>query len=501
MAIIKKYKWIIVFLIILCIFASAWYVISNNLIFHTDIARDFLVMEKMVRTRRPTLIGPRSGGVAGVFHGPLWFYLNLPAFIIGGGNPIVVGWFWIILSATAIFSTYYFGKKLFSQEVALLATLGWSIFSISLADQMANPFGAIILFPAFFYFFSCYLKKIQVKYLLTALFCLGLIIQFQIAFGGPILILTTIYLIPFLKKRKKLLHFFCLLILLIPFATYLLFELRHNFLQVRSVLSYLHTKQKEDLNILSIIFFRLKGFLLDGLNITALKNSLFALPITLLFCLLIKKMKKGKIKFQDNYRLFLYFYCGFWLIALFYKSQIQSYYFMSFFPLVFLIVSSTYRLVGQKIFWLLIIFVFLTDFYAQIKIISTLSGGWKAYYNLANSVYQDAEKQEFGYYVFTPDQFGYSEKYAMIYAQKNFLDSAAFPFQKKSITYLISAPPPDDEPWLNSNWWKVKQVKIQRTADKTINLPNGFKVEKYFLTPEEIQIASDPNLIHDLTFR
>ena len=114
---IKKYQLIIILVILINILLSAWYVLNKDLVFHTDIARDFLVLEDIVRTHKPTLLGPRSGGIPGVFHGPLWFYVNLPIFILGQGNPVVVGWFWVFLSASSIFITYYFGKKIFNRKL------------------------------------------------------------------------------------------------------------------------------------------------------------------------------------------------------------------------------------------------------------------------------------------------------------------------------------------------------------------------------------------------
>ncbi|MFA5584760.1 MAG: hypothetical protein WDA09_11150, partial [Bacteriovoracaceae bacterium] len=65
----------------------------GDLLVHADVGRDLLVLEELVQTRQPTLIGPRAG-IAGVFHGPLWYYLNLPVFVLVGGNPVLMGWYW-----------------------------------------------------------------------------------------------------------------------------------------------------------------------------------------------------------------------------------------------------------------------------------------------------------------------------------------------------------------------------------------------------------------------
>ncbi len=99
--------------ILISTFFASWFAVNGDIIFHTDIARDFLLMEDVVKNKPITLIGPRSGGIPGVFHGPLWTYLNLPSFIIGGGNPAIVSWFWVILYLINLLIVYKIGMPYF----------------------------------------------------------------------------------------------------------------------------------------------------------------------------------------------------------------------------------------------------------------------------------------------------------------------------------------------------------------------------------------------------
>jgi 4-amino-4-deoxy-L-arabinose transferase-like glycosyltransferase len=217
------------------IFLSAWYILRGDIFFHTDIARDFLVLGDIVKTHHLTLIGPRAGGITGVFHGPLWFYINLPIFIVSHGNPVAVGWFWVGLSITSIIVTYFVAKKMFDEMTALLSALLVSIVTITSTSNMFNPFGAVIVFPIYYYLFNEYLKTHKIQTLLIALFTLGIIIQFQMAFGIPLLLLSLLYLGKDLYKQKKLSHLFSVFILIIPLSTFILFDIKHSFMQIRSV--------------------------------------------------------------------------------------------------------------------------------------------------------------------------------------------------------------------------------------------------------------------------
>ena len=50
---------LLLILILVMVGISARYALRGNLYFHTDIARDFLLMEDIWNTKKPTLIGPK----------------------------------------------------------------------------------------------------------------------------------------------------------------------------------------------------------------------------------------------------------------------------------------------------------------------------------------------------------------------------------------------------------------------------------------------------------
>ncbi|MFA9289232.1 MAG: glycosyltransferase family 39 protein [Weeksellaceae bacterium] len=218
---------------------AALYVLQNTITFHTDIARDFLLLEDMFYNKNISLIGPRSGGIPGVFHGPLWIYLNLPAYIIGKGDPVIVGWFWVLLFVASIILVYWVGKKLWNKEVGIMSALLVSVTTLSDIHNLFNPYGAVITFPLFLYFIGKYLETKKILQLVLALFTLGIIIQFQMAFGGPILILMIGYLIYDSIIKKNIKPLLALAVLIIPLSSFIVFELRNNFLQTHSVYNYI----------------------------------------------------------------------------------------------------------------------------------------------------------------------------------------------------------------------------------------------------------------------
>lgn len=470
-------------------------------------------MEDVVVKKSLTLIGPRSGAIPGVFHGPLWLYLNLPAFIIGHGNPIVVGWFWVILSIINLFIIYYVGKKLFNKQVGILAAILLSAIQASAVKSFFNPVGALMLAPIFFYTLINYLKKPKIKTLVICLFLIGLLIQFQMAFGVPMLILTAILVILNIFKHKMYTHLASFFILLIPLSTYILFELRHNFLQLTSVYRYLtgvETHGQINISLLELIRMRLNEMFVAAPGM--LTNSHLYATILVLIIVGITMIKLTKPNL-----IFVYLYFGFWLISFLFKGPMWSYYYWPFLPILILIFCSAVTKINKLIFYPVFFIIFgigLLNNLIDIKnynpdYLTHDESSWQFNYQVAKSIYAE-NTTDFGYFIFTPDLYGYYPRYAMNYTQQEFPNIKSYPFEKKTATYLLIAPPPaygkdPNSIWYqkntNSDLWRSSDIKITKAPNLITTYNNDFKVEQYTLSQKEIAIPANPFLIKDLTFR
>lgn len=510
----------IIVLIIFNVLLASWWVINGNIFFHTDISRDFLLIEDVVDNKHVTLIGPRSGAIPGLFHGPLWLYLNLPAYLIGGGDPTVVGWFWVILYVTSLLIIYCVGKKMFDEETGLFSALLLSAVTILNVRTLFNPYGALLLLPLYFYCLYYYLQSKKLRTLILALFLLGFIIQFQMAFGVPILLLTLVFLVYYLYKNKRLTHLVSFLILLLPLSSFILFDVRNNFLQVRSVVDYLwgsQTHGKLDFNLLQLIIVRMRESVTDGLGIITQNNIYITLLLLLILVLIIFKILKRERRIRLIYFLFSYFYFGFWFLAIFFKGPLWNYYYIPFIPLIILIFVSVKEKMNKNIFYIIFFLIYAVNLQTAIKDISMYTynpleqdaSTWQFNKLVAEKVLA-GEKEEFGYFIFTPDLYGYSPRFAMNFYQKRYEEKKVFPYKKKAVTYLIIAPPPEygrdpNSIWYqkntNSKLWKSNDLRITKSPDSVISFKNGFMIEKYHLSEDEIKVEPNPYLIKDIFFR
>jgi len=492
------------------LFAASWHVLHGSIWFHTDIARDFLLINDVVVNHKLALIGPRSGGIPGVFHGPAWLYLNLPVFIFSHGNPIAIGWFWVFLFGCSVASMFFITQKLTNMQTAMIATSLYALTTCTAVSNLFNPFGALLFAPLYVFYLIRYFERHKFQDMFLAVFIAGIVIQFQMAWGVPILMLSLPVLVYSVIKNKKIVHFTSFGVLIIPLSTFFLFDLRHQFLQTKSVLAYIGSgsevgKQKIDIlhlfiQRLRLMAFSLPGYFTQGTNIFSL--ALFLCVLGLLILFFVKKNKNKSLLPL----IFVYFYIGFWIITLVFKGTIWDYYYWPFLPLFCIVLAILlYSTFGQKMIYLaapLFIFLVMSNtqrmFKENSKFFTTNSGQWTFFAKQAQDIYKDANGN-FGWYVYTADQYGYSSKYAMAYSQHFYPNSQGQAFVKQEKTYLIIFP--STNPYTNENWWRPNQIKISKKPTTVFRYPDGSYVEKYVLNSQEMNVRSDPNLIQDMIFR
>jgi len=510
----KFIKISLILIIVLNIFFPMWYVLHNDIFFHTDIARDFLLLDDLAK-RKLVLIGPRSSGPSGFYHGPAWMYLNYPAFLIGNGNPITVGWFWILLNLIFLTSSFIVAKKLFNSKTALIFVALLSLFP-SIPDPTKNwlngyynPFGAMFLIPFYFYCIITYGRKLHKKWLVLALLLNGFMFQFQVAFGGPLLILTSLFVIYKIVKKRLYSHLLAFLILLIPFSTYIIFDLRHNFSHVKAITNLFNDPYKDKIPFLEIVKQRLGMLNMTGMHFFREPHDVFGLvyAYAIAFGIFIA-IKVKTIKEKLPYQLFLYIYIGYFILSCLHNGWLMYYYWMPIFPLVFLIFASLESFIPKIIYYTLLFVCLVSNMFISVNyakqsanFIGKNQDSWKFESSVAETVFKDANGKEFGFFIYSPDIFAYSSKYPFIYQERLNPQTKMHIYERLPLTYLIIAPPPKDKPWMTGDWWKTNKIGIKQTPIKSWDFDNGYKIEKYLLTNKDLKSPMDQNLNDWIYFR
>jgi hypothetical protein len=484
---------------------ASWLPLHGDIYFHTDIARDFLLIDEVLQTHKLTLIGARAGGIPGVYYGPLWLYLNLPMYYLSGGNPVIIGWFWVGLFISGSIIFFLISRQLLGKHLSIWATVLYTtILSSSIPNSIAH-LGAVLLCPVWFYALVKFINKPGWLFLVGSYFILGLMVHFQVAFAGPMIVIQTSYLVYYLSKLKKMKYLLSIFVLVIPLATYILFELRHNFLQFRAVVSFLTSNHPQTLNDLEHFFLsRMSGLFMRGMGLFPGDWQVGSL---ILITGLIFLSRGKQIGHQLVIWLFGLFYVGFWLITFLFKGEVWGYYYWPFIPLSILCLFTVEKMIKKTYVYFIVLIMISINLISNIRWLSNLylftgkhESSWKFQQLLAQKIYAQAPA-DFGYYIYTPDQYGYSPRYAMLYTQKEYPHKRGHFFTKKSNTYLIMAADAPENPYISRDNWRRDKVKIVTTPTQEDTYSNGYLVQKFNLSQEQMNIEADQNLIHDLFFR
>jgi len=349
------------------------------------------------------------------------------------------------------------------------------------------------------------LETNKISYLLFHLIIGGLLIQFQLAIGIPYLALSSILVVYHALKNKNRAHLLAFMIIPLCLANFFVFELRHDFTLTKGVRFFLlaHEREKEVSYLtmakddIRLILTGAEILRTDPLNV---KIDL-RLLISIIFAIFIWRQIKDNIHKRKCW-IFLYLYLGFFLLSFANKGFILYFYLHPQFSLVFLLFASMSTSNYKKIFIPIFLTIFVLNFYTAIddtrdskSFIGKNGESWKFLHNLSKKIYQEPENS-FGYFIYTPDAFGYQLKYAMIYTASLF-NKQSFSFEKKPITYIIAEP----HQFMKDKWWKENQINIIGEPEASILFENGYKVEKYQLDEEQINVPFDPSINPGIHFR
>ncbi len=178
----RKYLVILFTFFLLAYVLRVLFLSQNVLIFGYDQARDIYHALEIAHGHLKILGPPAS--TPGLFHGVLYYYLLVPVYLAGRGNPIVAAYWIALLNASTIFVIFYLAflltKKIFP---ALLASF---LFAISFeatqyATWLANATLGILTVPLFYLGLWIWTKEKRKK--LGAIVCglgLGLSVQSEI---------------------------------------------------------------------------------------------------------------------------------------------------------------------------------------------------------------------------------------------------------------------------------------------------------------------------------
>lgn len=217
---------------------------QNELLgFYFDQGRDAKMAADIISLKNFPAIGPTTG-IEGLFLGPFWYYLIVPGYIIGHGDPAIASYFIAFLESLTIPLIYFLLKKYWSFKSAILGSVFWAFshYLIRSSRWFSNPSSLPLFVVLIIWFLTKIFKEKKSKYWPWVFLLVGFSLQLEAAsaiFFIPIIIVLSLLNISEIKKVKFKTWFFSAIsfgVLLLP---QLAFEIKNKFLITKNFIGFL----------------------------------------------------------------------------------------------------------------------------------------------------------------------------------------------------------------------------------------------------------------------
>jgi 4-amino-4-deoxy-L-arabinose transferase-like glycosyltransferase len=320
------------------------YRISEYMQFQGDEGRDALVLYRMAVEHKFTLIGPGTS-IGNMYNGPLYYYLILPAYILGRLSPVAPSILVALIGVATVWLVWKVGREWFSPRAAATAAILYAvaptviIYSRSSWNPNVMPFFALLTIYGVWRVF----KGSSPWWIVVAGVALAFAIQSH--YLGLLLVPTAglwallAYRRATAPERRRLrpAYFAGLAAFLVLMSPLLLFDLRHNWLNARAMDAFF-TQRQETVNLK--VYKALPNLGPLFIDIITRLIAAFSVPLAQAISLLViigTVVEVFRTKWRPSLWL-LFTWIGFGLLGLgLYKQHIYDHYYGFFFPAFFLL--------------------------------------------------------------------------------------------------------------------------------------------------------------------
>lgn len=445
--------------------------------FYFDQGRDAMVIWRFLHEGKLFLVGPTTG-IAGIFRGPYYYFLILPFYWIGGGNPVVPAIFLGLLSMAAIGLMGYLAYKVSGYPAAILGILiaSFGHYLVLASRWLSNPTPMLILSMILVWMMFLITQGKRWAWVPLAL-TLGLSL-FSFGSSGELFYFLALFIFA-AWQRKNLPNFKQTLLasglFLLTFAPLVLFDLRHDGILTQNIRSFLFERESFKASFWEV--FRLRtNFYYDvfttkifhwrgrvELALLALTASYFIVRIRsfwredlvkIALLLLISPMF-GLLFFQGNYgNIYDYYLTGYYLI---------------FILLFSIILGKIYKHFLGKIFVVVFVFIFWQNNVpiTWSRINDNLTGpqsiGLKNELMAVDWIYEDASGKAFNVDVYVPPVIPHAYDYLFAWRGKTKYQTQPVPEEVQLLYTLFEVDPPHPE---RLEAWSARQAGIGKVEEE-----------------------------------
>ncbi len=368
---VKKYPGILIIIILTLVAAFLrLYNLERYATFLADQGRDAIIVKRLATFEHFTAIGPPTS-VGYVFLGPFYYYFIAPWFWIFRFQPVGLVFGVAFFSICFIPVNYFVIKKIFDEKVAIISSIliTFSSIMIDFSRFSWNP----NLLPLFFFFlYIIFVLGFEKRsYIYFALF--GIILSFSMQLHYLALILIPPAGILFIanilnskKYAKKYIVgiFVSIAAFILGTAPLIIFDLKHNFLNVKSFINLITTPNTISSNNLDNLFgaFNFLNQYIFNHSIPRIVTTIISLILFIYFLTLFRSLK---ILIDKKNTLFIFLVLSIIGVSM-YPGPKHAHYFGIVYPFYFAVISLCVARLFSSLFGKIFL-IFLLTFYIYLQ--------------------------------------------------------------------------------------------------------------------------------------
>jgi hypothetical protein len=385
---------------VLGIILGLWPIVSGMFPVTFDQGRDWLWVKNQFDLGRPSLVGP-AGSIRGVFFGPLWFWLLAIPYGLSGGSPMAMTLFNALLVYAAVVLAALIFKKHDQKLFWLIILLGFGSPALhGLANHAFSQHLLPLLTVLLFY------SLVKGKFVWA---CLWVSLMWHAEPPMSVFSLPLLVYAGWKGKIKLKTILLGAIVFLVPFLPLLVFDWRHDWLQLRSLLDFLsgNTRGLQEIRPLSLwerLLDRPQKFW------TALSQSVGPVMAVLTMVMVVFRRQKFN-QFVTQWLKLSWMYLGMLaLIFVVYPHDLKLFYFEGLRLLLIIIAAASFK---KLPLWLSIILVLIN--LVQMRPNRMFKSLYVNQIEAIDRIYEDASGEGFRVYTFVPAIYDYNWQYLWLW--------------------------------------------------------------------------------------
>lgn len=234
-----KDNWIFLSILIIGLLFRIYKPLQSYMYAHDQDLAGWIIKDILIN-KHLRLIGQETSS-QGVFIGPLFYYLQIPFYLLTNMDPSGTILLVTLLGALTIFSFFFCFSKMFGNKVGFIASFIYAVTMYYVnTDREVVPTMPVHLWSVWFFYGAWLVLKGRSRAYVLLGFLIGVIWNFNLALAIVIPLIAVAQILS--KTRVNLKHVFLgIVVFIVTMSPFFVFEARHSLRQTKAIISSLVT--------------------------------------------------------------------------------------------------------------------------------------------------------------------------------------------------------------------------------------------------------------------